>query len=89
MPIVFTKRELIPEVRPNPSLSLNDIQNMTNTALERQAKSTDDLLCRLIVERDGKNIVMLMLILLLPLLPIILLKPMHIQVVHRWVALQC
>jgi hypothetical protein len=37
-----------------------------------------------------KNIVMLMLILLLlPIALLILLKPIHIQVVHRWVTLQC
>jgi hypothetical protein len=46
--IVFIKPEVIPEVRPNPSPSLNDVQNMINSALERQAKSTDELLCRLI-----------------------------------------
>jgi hypothetical protein len=42
-PIIFTKLEVIPEVRPNPSPSLNDVQNMINSALERQAKSTDKL----------------------------------------------
>jgi hypothetical protein len=51
MPIVFTK----PEVWPNPSPSLNDIQNMINSALERQAKSTNELLCMLIEERGGKK----------------------------------
>jgi hypothetical protein len=55
MPIVFTKPEVIPEVRPNPSPSLNDVKNMINSALERQAKSTDKLLRRLIEERDGKK----------------------------------
>jgi hypothetical protein len=62
---------------------------MINSALERQAQSTDELLRRLIEERDRKNIVMLMLILLLPFALLILLKPIHIKVVHRWVALQC
>jgi hypothetical protein len=81
-PIVFTKPEVTPEVRLNPSPSLNDIQNMINFALEMQAKSTDELLRSLIEERDGKNIVMLMLIILLPLALLILLKPIHIQVVH-------
>jgi hypothetical protein len=81
-PIVFTKPEVTPEVRLNPSPSLNDIQNMINSALEMQAKSTDELLRSLIEERDGKNIVMLMLIILLPLALLILLKPIHIQVVH-------
>jgi hypothetical protein len=81
-PIVFTKPEVTPEVRLNPSPSLNDIQNMINSVLERQAKSTDELLRSLIEERDGKNIVMLMLIILLPLALLILLKPIHIQVIH-------
>jgi hypothetical protein len=35
MPIIFTKPEVTPEVRPNPSSSLNDVQNMINSALER------------------------------------------------------
>jgi hypothetical protein len=54
-PIVFTKPEVIPKVRPNPSPSLNDVQNMINSALERQAKSTIELLLRLIEEWDGKK----------------------------------
>jgi hypothetical protein len=29
--IVFTKPNVIPEVRPNPSPSLNDVQNMINS----------------------------------------------------------
>jgi hypothetical protein len=86
-PIIFIKAEVIPEVRHNSSSSLNDVQNIINSALERQAKSTDELLRRLIEERGIKNIVMLMLILLLPLTLLILLKPIHIQVVHRRVAL--
>jgi hypothetical protein len=77
-PIVFTKPKLIPEVWPNLLSSLNDVQNMINSALERQAKSTDELLRRLIEERDGKNILMLMLILLLPLTLLIFLKLIHI-----------
>jgi hypothetical protein len=48
-PIVFHKHE----VWPDPSPSHNDIQFMIDSALERQAKSTDELLCRLIEERDG------------------------------------
>jgi hypothetical protein len=64
MLIVFNKPEVILEVRPNPSPSLNDIQNMINSALERQAKSTDELLRRLTEERGRKIIVMLMLILI-------------------------
>jgi hypothetical protein len=34
-PIVFTKTDVIPEVCPNPSHSLNDVQNMINSTLER------------------------------------------------------
>jgi hypothetical protein len=55
-PIIFTKPEVMPEVRPNKSPSLNDVQNMINSALERQVKSTDELLRRLIEERDGKKL---------------------------------
>jgi hypothetical protein len=54
-PIIFTKPEVIPKVRPNPSSSLNDIQHMNNSALERQAKSIDELLRRLIEEWDGEK----------------------------------
>jgi hypothetical protein len=55
-PIIFTKPEVMPEVRPNPPPSLNDVQNMINSVLERQAKSTDELLHRLTEERDGKKL---------------------------------
>jgi hypothetical protein len=54
--IAFNKPKLIPEVRLDPSLSHNDIQTMINTVLVRQVKSTDELLCRLIEERDGKKL---------------------------------
>jgi hypothetical protein len=47
--IIFNK----PEVWPDPSPSHNDVQSMINSVLERQAKSTDELLHRLIEERDG------------------------------------
>jgi hypothetical protein len=80
---------VIPEVRPSPSPSLSDVQNMINSTLERQAKSTDELLRRLIEEQDGKNMMILMLILLLLLALLILLRPIHIQVVHWRVAHQC
>jgi hypothetical protein len=76
-------------VRPNPSLSHNDVQVMINSALERQAKSTGELLRRLIEERDGKNLKQLVLILHLLLALLVLLKPIHTQVVHRWAAHQC
>jgi hypothetical protein len=87
MPIVIHKAEVTPEVWPNPLPSLNDVQSMINSILEGQAKSTDELLCRLIEDRDGKNLITLMLILLLALL--ISLKPIHKQVAHRRAALQC
>jgi hypothetical protein len=54
--IIFNKPEVIPEVRPDPSPPRNDIQVMINSALERQAKSMDELLRRLIEERDGKKL---------------------------------
>jgi hypothetical protein len=54
-PIVFHKREVIPEVRSDPSSSRNDIQVMIDSVLERQSKSTDELLRRLIEERDVKK----------------------------------
>jgi hypothetical protein len=54
--IVFHKPEVIPKVRPDPSASHNDIQFMINFVLERQAKSTDKLLHRLIEERDEKKL---------------------------------
>jgi hypothetical protein len=56
MPIIFNKPEVIPGVRPNPLPSLNDVQNMINSALERQAKNTDVLLRSLIEEQDGKKL---------------------------------
>jgi hypothetical protein len=55
MPIILNKPEVIPKVRPNLSPSLNDVQAMINSALERQAKSIDELLRRLIEERDRKK----------------------------------
>jgi hypothetical protein len=77
MPIVFTKPEVMPVVWHNPSPSLNDVQNMINSALKRQAKSTDELLHRLIEERDGIffDTTSANLLLLLPLF--ISLKPIH------------
>jgi hypothetical protein len=44
------------EVQPNLSSSLNVAQNMINSALERQVKSTDELLRRLIEEWDRKRL---------------------------------
>jgi hypothetical protein len=54
--IVFNKLEVIPEVCPDPSPSHNDIPFMIDSVLERQAKSTDELLRRLIEERDEKKL---------------------------------
>jgi hypothetical protein len=76
--IVFNKPEVVPEVRPNPSPSLNDVQVMINSALERQVKSTDELLRRLIEEQDGKNHMFLAIILLLLLALLVLLKLIHV-----------
>jgi hypothetical protein len=49
-PIIIRKAMVTPEVRSNPSHSLDDVQSMINSALERQAKSTDELMRRLIEE---------------------------------------
>jgi hypothetical protein len=56
-PIIIRKADVTLEVRSNPSLSLDDVQSMINYALERQAKSSDQLICRLIEERDRKKLV--------------------------------
>jgi hypothetical protein len=56
MPIIICLAEVIREVWPNPPLSLNDVQSMINSMLERQAKSTDKLLRRFIEEWDGKKL---------------------------------
>jgi hypothetical protein len=53
--IIIRKAKVTPEVPPNPSLSLNDVQSIINSALERQVKSSNELMCRLIEERDGEN----------------------------------
>jgi hypothetical protein len=54
--IVFHKRKVIREVQPNLSPSHNDIQSMINSTFERQAKSIDELLRRLVEEWDGKKL---------------------------------
>jgi hypothetical protein len=38
--IIIHKAEVTPEVWPNPTLSLNEVQSIINSVLERQAKST-------------------------------------------------
>jgi hypothetical protein len=55
-PIVIRKAEVTPEVWHNSLPSLNDVQSMINSMLERQVKSTDELLCRLIEEWDGEKL---------------------------------
>jgi hypothetical protein len=45
------------EVRFNPSLSFDDVQVMIHSTLERQEKSNNELMCRLIEERDEKKLV--------------------------------
>jgi hypothetical protein len=55
-PIVFNKPQVILEVQPDPSPYHNDIQVMIDSTLERQAKSTNELLRRLIEERDRKKL---------------------------------
>jgi hypothetical protein len=54
-PIIFNRPEVIPKVRPNSSLSHNDVQVMMNSVLERQTKSTNEHMRRLIEERDRKK----------------------------------
>jgi hypothetical protein len=56
-PIIIRKAEVTLEVWFNPSLSLDDVQSMNNSTLERQVKSSDELVCRLIEEWDGKKLV--------------------------------
>jgi hypothetical protein len=55
-PFVFNKPEVIPQVRADPSPARNDIQSMIDSTLERQAKSTYELLRRLVEERGGKKL---------------------------------
>jgi hypothetical protein len=55
--IIIRKAEVTPKVRPNPLLSLNNVQSMINSVLERQAKNNDELMRRLIKEWDGKKLV--------------------------------
>jgi hypothetical protein len=88
-PIIIRKAEVTPEVQLNSSLSLNDVQSMINFVLAKQAKSTDELMRRLIEERDVGNLLILVLILLLLLVRLILLKLIHKQVAHRRAVLQC
>jgi hypothetical protein len=56
-PINIRKSEVTREVWSNPSLSLDDVQVMINSALERQAKSSNELMSRMIEERNRKKLV--------------------------------
>jgi hypothetical protein len=51
------KSKVTPEVRSNPSFSLDDVQVMINSVLERQVKSSNELMRKLIVERDRKKLI--------------------------------
>jgi hypothetical protein len=55
--INFRKSVVTPEVWSNPSLSLDDVQVMINSALERQVKRRNEMMHRLIEERDGNKFV--------------------------------
>jgi hypothetical protein len=44
--IIIRKAEVTLKVRPNPSHSLNDVQSIINSSLERKAKSSDELMRR-------------------------------------------
>jgi hypothetical protein len=55
--INICKSKVTPEVWFNPSLSLNDVQLMINSTLERQAKSNNEMMHRLIEERHDKKFV--------------------------------
>jgi hypothetical protein len=57
MPMIIRKAEVTPEVRSNPSLTLDDVQILINSTLEKQTKSNDELMRRLIEERDRKKLV--------------------------------
>jgi hypothetical protein len=57
VPINIYKFEVPTEVRFNPSLSFDDVQVMIHSTLERQEKSNNELMCRLIEERDEKKLV--------------------------------
>jgi hypothetical protein len=56
-PITIFKCEVTPEVKSNPSLTLDDVQVLINFALERQVKSSNGMMHRLIEERDGKKFI--------------------------------
>jgi hypothetical protein len=55
-PIIIRKAEVTPDVRSNTSFSLDDVQSMINSILERQAKSSNELMRRLIEEQNEKKL---------------------------------
>jgi hypothetical protein len=55
--ITIYKSKVTPRVKSNPLLSLDDVQVIINSALERQAKSSNEMMCRLIEKRDVKQLV--------------------------------
>jgi hypothetical protein len=57
MLINIHKSEVTPEIRSNLSLSFVDVQVMINYALERQVENSNEMMPRLIEERDGKKFV--------------------------------
>jgi hypothetical protein len=89
VPIIIHKAEVAPEVRTNPSLSLDDVQSMINFALERQAKSNDGLVCMLIEVRDGKKLADSDVNPSSSSCPVNFLNQIRKQVAHRRAALQC
>jgi hypothetical protein len=85
--ITICKSEETPEVKNNPSLSLYDVRVMINSTLERQAKSSNEMMRRLIEERDGKKLLILLSTFLLLLLVVLILLRLIINpVAHRRVA---
>jgi hypothetical protein len=86
--IIIHKAEVALEVRTNPSLSLDDVQSMINSALERQAKSNDGLVCMLIEERDRKKLADSD-VNPSSSCPVNFLNQIRKQVAHRRAALQC
>jgi hypothetical protein len=56
-PITICLSEVTPKVKNTPTLSLDDVQIMINFVLERQAKSSNEMMRTLIEERDGKKFI--------------------------------
>jgi hypothetical protein len=54
---IICKSEVTPEVWSNPPLSLDDVQVSINSALDRQLKSNNKLVRRLIEWQDRKKLI--------------------------------